>query len=541
MKKRRIVLLVLVVLASLHFMLSKDGVRQNQSDEVLLNAPEYSPNEVIVKFRNDTRDESIILTIETLQGKIVTYLGRELTARQRVRDNIYDRSFTGDGSLFLIKVPEQIGTDQAISLLRSNPEIEYAERNYALVDVSIDDLYYHQWALNNSGQSGGTPDADIDAPEAWALSTGSADIVVAVIDGGIDYLHPDLAENLWINAGEWGADGLGGEKYDNNIDDDHNGYVDDWRGWHFNQQVPLNKKNDPMPDNFDHATIIAGIIGAAWNDIGIRGINQNVKIMNLNAEAIIPPVTWASDFINGVDYAITNGASVISCSVAYTPSSPYLYGYSVALEQAIIRARNKGILFVSGCGNIDIGGPNLDASPLYPGCYPEDNIINVLGTNRNDLLADGSCWGDSSVDIGAPGEDIISTVRTEWRPDPEDWYSGGHVGTSFAAPHVAGVAALALGKCPALTYSALKARILDNSDFLLPLFFKCRTGARVNAHKVLYDPSNPSTPNTPTNLGATPTAWYTIELYWQDNSNNEVGFEIQRCNDDKPVFLRHAR
>ncbi len=323
MKKMLTILFILVILSSLHLLLSRDEVGLIQSAESPVSIPEYSPNEVIVKFKEDVRAESILLTIESLQGKIVTYLGRELTGRERVQDDFSNRSFTGDSSLFLIKIPEYIGTDQAISLLRFNPEIEYVERNYALVPVSIDDQFYdHQWALNNSGQSGGTPDADIDAPEAWALSTGSVDIIVAVIDGGIDYLHPDLAENLWINPGEWGADGLGGEKQYNNIDDDHNGYVDDWRGWHFNSQVPLSEKNDPMPDNFDHATIIGGVIGAAW--------------------------------------------------------------------------------------------------------------------------------------------------------------------------------------------------------------------------KVLYDPSNPSTPNAPTNLGATPTSWYTIELYWQDNSTNEVGFEIQRCNDDKPVFLRHA-
>lgn len=302
MKKMLTILFILVILSPLHLLLSRDEVGLIQSAESPVSIPEYSPNEVIVKFKKDVRAESILLTIESLQGKIVTYLGRELTARERVQDDFSNRSFTGDSSLFLIKIPEYIGTDQAISLLRFNPEIEYVERNYALVPVSIDDQFYdHQWALNNSGQSGGTPDADIDAPEAWALSTGSVDIIVAVIDGGIDYLHPDLAENLWINLGEWGADGLGGEKQNNNIDDDHNGYVDDWRGWHFNSQVPISERNDPMPDNFDHATIIGGVIGAAWNEIGIRGINQNVKIMNLNAEAIIPPVTWASDFINALD------------------------------------------------------------------------------------------------------------------------------------------------------------------------------------------------------------------------------------------------
>lgn len=113
-----------------------------------------------------------------------------------------------------------------------------------------------------------------------------------------------------------------------------------------------------------------------------------------------------------------------------------------------------------------------------------------------------------------------------------------NTGTSFAAPHVAGVAALALGKCPALTYSALKERILNNSDPLPSLSGKCQSGGRLNAYKVLYDPSNPTIPNAPTNLVAYPTAWNTIELYWQDNSNNEIGFEIQRSNNDKPIFLR---
>lgn len=360
-------------------------------------------------------------------------------------------------------------------MLRANPNVEYASRNIYLYALGIDERYAEQWALDYS-----------EAFEAWGLFTGSSDIVVAIIDNGMEFSHPDLQSNIWLNPGENGLDGYGNQRWNNGIDDDFNGKTDDYRGWDFGQG-----DNDPSHDSNDnssHGTEMAGNIGATWNDEGIRGINQSVSLMILKfTNTFPPPVTSkASHFINAIDYAISNGASIISCSQGFktTDTGDDIKFEYLPFKQAIQRAQSRGVLFVAAAGN-DGNSIEPEENRIYPASYDEDNIISVLATTIGDDL--GNCdgfeehyWPESnygaySVDIGAPGHCILTTVT-----------NGGYAlasGTSQAAPQVAGVAALLLGKCPALTYSALKSRLMVSGDTLPTL------------QKSVY-PAKDSTPTT---------------------------------------------
>ncbi len=271
--------------------------------------------------------------------------------------------------------------DEAIKKYRGDPRIEYIEPNYILrADEVIpnDPSFPLLWGLHNTGQSGGTPDADIDAPEAWSFQTG-AQVVIGVIDTGVDRTHPDLAANMWTNPGEIAGNGL---------DDDGNGYVDDVHGWDF-----VNGDNDPMDDH-GHGTHCAGTIaGIGDNGIGVAGVCWHARVMALKfLDAGGYGTTSAA--VLAVEYATANGARLTSNSWGGG-------SYSQALYDAIAAARDAGVLFIAAAGNDAV---NNDLYPHYPSSYDLDNIIAVAATDRYDDLADFSCYGAASVDVGAPGE-----------------------------------------------------------------------------------------------------------------------------------------
>ncbi len=320
-------------------------------------------------------------------------------------------------------------------------------------DVSPNDLVSSLWGLHNTGQSilgvTGTADADIDAPAAWAMNTGSSSTIIAVIDTGVDYSHPDLANNMWTNSGENPSDG---------IDNDNNGYIDDYRGWNFYSDT-----NNPMDDH-SHGTHCAGTIAAVGNNgIGVVGVCWTAKIMPLKFLGASGS-GYTSDAVSAILYANRMGAHVLSNSWGGG-------GYSSSLKTAI---DNSPAVVVCAAGN---EASNTDLYPSYPGAYTSNTIISVAATNNQDNLASFSNYGAVSVDVGAPGVSTYSTT-------PSNTY-GYKSGTSMATPHVSGLAGLIKSTNPALTNLQIKTVILGTTDAKSSLTGKCVTGGRINAQRAV--------------------------------------------------------
>jgi subtilisin family serine protease len=338
-------------------------------------------------------------------------------------------------------------------LLSSEPRVAYVEPNHvvSIAATPNDPSFSQLWGLHNTGQTGGTNDKDIDAPEAWELATGASSIVVAVTDTGVDFSHPDLASQRWVNP----LDPVGGG------DDDGNGLVDDWSGWDF-----VNDDNDPFDDN-RHGTHVSGTIGAAGNNgVGVVGVNWNVKIMALKFLNSAGSGSTA-DAISSTLYAADHGADVSSNSWGGGP-------YDQALLDAIEYGAARGMLFVAAAGN---DGFNNDVTPTYPATYGSDAVLAVAATDHNDGLAFFSSYGAKSVDLGAPGVGILSTT-------PGNTY-GSFDGTSMATPHVAGAAALVEDRFPGATLYGIKALLMNSVDPAASLAGKTVTGGRLNIGNAL--------------------------------------------------------
>ena len=311
------------------------------------------------------------------------------------------------------------------------------------------------WNLHNTG-NGGAADADIDAPEAWDIHRDASGIIVAVIDTGVRYTHEDLAANIWRNPTEIPG---------NQLDDDDNGYVDDVHG--INARTA---NGDPMDDH-GHGTHVAGIIGAVGgNGVGCVGAAFRVQLMGLKFLHTDLHGT-VSDAIECIDYARAKGAKVINASWGH-----YTDYTSVALDDAIARARDAGIIFVTAAGN---DGMDNDTISFYPANYELDNIVVVAATTRYDVLAGFSHYGARTVDLGAPGLDVVST----WG-GADDAYSSQN-GTSMAAPHVAAACALVWARFPSLTYRQVIQRVFETVDPLPALNGNTLTGGRLNLRKAL--------------------------------------------------------
>jgi subtilisin family serine protease len=369
--------------------------------------------------------------------------------------------------------------DDAVRRLSRNPVVAYAEPNYLLfTGAEPNDSYFpDQWGLKNTGQLGGKVDADVDADLAWDETTGSSTILVAVLDTGVDASHEDLVANMWVNLDE---------TY-NLIDDDGNGYVDDVQGWDFldGEDNPSPYSNNLPPGLCDvrvreHGTHVAGITGAVGNNLkGITGINWSVKIMNLR---VVPGA--ASYGAAAVDYARIKGAHAINASWQSG-------GFSQTLYDAIEAAGDAGIAFVASAMN---NNNDNDSAPNYPASYDLPNVLAVAATDRSDLRWSSSNYGNDSVDLGAPGADILSTVPS-WpenqvycgEPPPVGTTYKLLSGTSMAAPLVAGALALmrSLDLEPTPTVAELKCRLLTTTDPLPSLIFRTVSGGRLNARRAL--------------------------------------------------------
>jgi subtilisin family serine protease len=339
----------------------------------------YAPGELIVKFKAG--------------------LGpADRTAALHARDADMGRSLPMPRTA-LVRIPAGADVRSAAKDLERDPRVAWAEPNASRVGAAVpnDPFFAELWGLRNTGQTvndaAGAAGADIHALQAWDRTTGSPDVKVAVVDSGINFGHPDLAPNIWHNPGE-----SGNGRESNGVDDDGNGYVDDWRGWDFVQ-----RDNDPS-DNHSHGTHVAGTIAARGdNGVGVTGVAWRASIIPVrvldNTRA-----GFCADTASGMAYAVRSGARIVNLSFGR-------YGPCQAERDVIDGAPNT--LFVVAAMN---DGSDNDQGPAYPCSYPSANIVCVAATDANDRLADFSNFGASSVDLAAPGVSILSTFL-KWGPE----------------------------------------------------------------------------------------------------------------------------
>ena len=357
--------------------------------------------------------------------------------------------------LHQVELPDGLDVASALDAYRGDPNVLYAEPNYRVFATQTpnDPRYAELWGLNNAGQTGGTIDVDVDAPEAWDVTTGG-NTLIAVIDTGVDYTHEDLAANMWTNPGEAPGDG---------IDNDGNGFIDDVHGYDF-----ANDDGDPMDDQ-GHGTHVAGTIGAVGNNgIGVTGVNWNARIMAVKFLDSGGSGSTA-DAIDAISYATAQGAKISNNSWGgYEP-------FSQAMNDAIAAAGAAGQVFVAGAGNGNfLGfGQDNDVNPFYPASYNLDNIISVAAVDHNDERAVFSNFGATSVDLAAPGVDILSTR-------PGNAYAQ-LSGTSMATPHVAGVVSLVWQQHPEWTTTQVIHQVLSTVDPVDAMQGISVTGGRLNA------------------------------------------------------------
>lgn len=448
---------------------------------------EYDKQTVLVKFKQGVTKAQKQELSGLLKGKF----------KDKNNDGIDDRYHKiAKGRVARIDLDGSGGDPaaEAMNVLQDHPYVEYAQFNYLHYNTVMPDdpRFDERYGLHNTGQTGGTADADIDAPEAWETSTGSHSVVVGVIDGGFSYNHEDLAANAWINPGEIAGNG---------IDDDGNGYIDDIHG--------INAKandGDPHEGN-GHGSHCAGTIGAVGNNgKGVVGVNWSVSIMGLRFLSNTGSGTTANA-IECINYAVdmkTNygiNIRVLSNSWGGAPYEQILY-------DAIYSAYEADILFVVAAGN---NGRNTDSNPFYPACYDIPNVMSVANTNDDDNLNSGSNYGLTTVDLAAPGTNILSCNKNVTA------YSK-RTGTSMSAPFVAGAAALLLSVNNTLTTQQMKDYLMNYVDLIPAMAGKCVSGGRLN----IANSINALSPPEPSfKLSATPasqdveqnqTASFTIEI-----------------------------
>lgn len=412
--------------------------------------PAYVEGEVLVKFRDQAEIASLPLAVKVTELAPASARG-----------------------LRLLRLARGVPVEQAVAELRARPDVEYAEPNFIVRKVVLpNDTYFsQQWALTK-----------IAAESAWDHQTGSSGVVVAVLDSGVDYAHPDLVANLWHNPGEFG--GVAGS------DDDGNGVVDDIYGVSYNGAAI---SGDPLDDDDAdaHGTAVSGIIGAVGNNgEGIAGVAWSVRLMAVKFLHGPAGVGDVADAIKGVDYAIAEGAKIINMSFGADE-------YSQFLEDAIERADAAGVLVVSAAGNgieqpPDSGNfvaVDLDVTAVSPAGLKVANNITVAASTSSDGLWTQSNYGEATVDLAAPGGSLVITTVS---PITGLGNYANLLGTSIAAPHVSGIAALIWSEFPALSHYEVKARILNSVEPFAAFTATTITGGRANAYKALTDAPLPA-------------------------------------------------
>ncbi|MEW6283326.1 MAG: S8 family serine peptidase, partial [Candidatus Eremiobacterota bacterium] len=413
---------------------------------------QHVPGEVLVKLKNGQSMEDF-----------AAEFGAEVLEKIEMPPQM---AASFNGQLLRLQLPGWLSTPQAIVMMEKDARVEYAASNDILQRCEgpnvPNDLDPRLWGMNNTGQDNGTADADIDAPEAWAVTTGSRENgpVIAVIDTGIDYNHTELKNNVWTNPGEIAGDG---------IDNDNNGVVDDVHGYN-----AITGTGDPMDDH-GHGTHCSGTIaGEGNNENGVVGVNwgarvMGVKFLNANGGGTL------ADAVKAIAYATKMGARITSNSWGGG-------GFNEALRDAIAASP---ALHIYAAGN---SSSNNDARPAYPASYDLPNIVAVAAHDRNDNPARFTNYGATSVDLAAPGVDIYSTLPGE----RYDSWSG----TSMATPHVSGVAGLIATLYPDSTNDQIKSRLMNGAVPMASMAGKTVTGGRLNAaNSVENDSVAPAGPN----------------------------------------------
>lgn len=458
--------------------------------------PTYRPDSVIVVYKDNVSKLDRRTARSIVKAKISDLNNDEI-------DDKYRNLKKGRIAKFKLN---SISVKNALKELRKNPAVLYAEPDYIVSASGMPDdtKFSDLWGMHNTGQTGGLADADIDAPEAWDISTGSHDIIVGVIDTGIDYTHPDLMANIWTNSAEIPGDG---------IDNDSNGFVDDIHGIN-----AITGSGDPM-DDAGHGSHVSGTIGATGNNaLGVVGVNQNVSIVGckfLDASGS----GSLSDALTCIDYFVflkNNGIDVRATNNSWGGG-----GFSQALSDAITSSEEANILFVAAAGN---SASDNDAQSSYPSGYPHESVLSVASTTHTDSMSGFSQWGLTTVDLGAPGSDILSTV-------PGSGYDS-YSGTSMATPHVTGAAALAWSVNPELSAIEMKALLMSSGDDNTALTGKTVSGKRLNVKNALDD-ADPTpgftlkvTPNSST-IVAGETATYSFDVGSVADWDGEINLALE--------------
>lgn len=404
------------------------------------------------------------------------------------------KSYKKVSNLHHVRLQPGLSVDAAVEILKTEAAVQYAEPNYT---VEFNSSCSNAPCIPNDAlysDPGNWGFADIGVPEAWTLTMGDSSVVVAVLDSGIDYNHPDLISNIWTNPTETPGNG---------IDDDGDGYVDDIHGYNATTDTCVSPctqhpAGDPMDDDTSvkgHGTRLAGIIGAVGNNgIGIAGVNWTVKLMPIKVRYEPGRLSSLALVLAGVDYLIAKknqGVNIRVANMSFGVSS-----WSQAIQDGIDAVRNVGILLIGSAGSdpanhiaIDVDAASADPNVNdYHRAY--DNVLFVGGLkDPSNILADFSNYGQIGIQLAAPGAGILSTVRSIYNPlyQPDD-------GTSYSAPFVTGVAALLAGFDPSLTYTQLKTRIVSATMPVPALSGKVASGGLLNAAGVFTAPITDLTP-----------------------------------------------
>ncbi len=434
------------------------------------NFAPFVPGEVLVKVRPG------------MKGK---FLSKAPKLSVKVKEEL--KLFSGN--YFLLK-SHSASTHSMVSLFDSYPEVEYAEPNYLYKAIGTtpsveglltgtieenqtsftpnDPLFHKLWGLQNTGsnepqglmrtEASGVEGADVEALKAWRVHQGSRKVVVAVIDTGVDYNHPDLRNNMWVNDKEVPGNGM---------DDDNNGYVDDVYGWNAE-----GNHGNPMDGN-SHGTHCAGTIGAEHNNgLGVAGVMKDVRLMAVKFLSDGGSGTLA-DAVEAIDYATKMNVDVMSNSWGGG-------GFSQTLLDAIKSAKEKGILFVAAAGN---DSSNNDSRASYPATYQVENVISVASHTAQDNLSYFSNLGKRTVHVAAPGSNVLSST-------PNGQYKV-YSGTSMATPHVAGVVGLLIAKEGRLPVSSVRRRLMETTNPVSTYRKTTASGGRVSAYNLLTNTKPP--------------------------------------------------